>query len=332
MNTRIKLGGFIIIPLIGVAISFILLTEGQIGWGLLGMTISFIILLPLAFILADKHNKNKGKYEAIDVNAIKTKDENNQIEFQNALDYINSNTDKEVLDYLIKMEPLFVEVSVIATISNSISSSIIQRRYSIGYNRAARIIDMLISAGILERQNLILSSKVSLNELPSVFNSLFSSKWNLPIETNRAMANQSNYNSIAKQTLFRVELENRQRIFADSNKIVQTTNNFETFERRMADLLDHIEWSYRMQREGMPVNVNMTYEQAIADWGVCYNDNAVRIAKHISASADTAQKAKNRIPKIEQIRISLKDSPNKRGSGFAIDNLISKLKSKINQP
>lgn len=325
---RIKLGGYIIIPLIGITISFILLTEGQIGWGLLGMAISFIILIPLALILADKFNRKEEGYKVIDSNAIKTKDENNQIEFQNALDYINSNTDKEVLDYLIKMEPLFVEVSAMSAFLNSISSSTIQRRYSIGYNRTARIIDMLISAGILERQNLILSSRVSLNELPSVFNSLFLSKWNLPIETNRATANRSNYNSIAKQTLFRVELENRQRIFADSNKIVQATNNFETFERRMADLLDHIEWSYRMQREGMPAKVNMTYEQAITDWGICYNDNAVRIAKHISASADTAQKAKNRIPKIEQIRSSLKDAPNKRGSGFAIDVLLQKLRQK----
>lgn len=327
MNTRIKLGGFAIIPLIGITVSFILLTEGQIGRGLLGMATSFIILLPLAFILADKHNKKEGEYEVIDVNEIKTKDENNQIEFQNALDYINSNTDKEVLDYLTKMEPLFVEVSVIATISNSISSSIIQRRYSIGYNRVARIIDILISAGILERQNLSLSSKVSHNELPSVFKSLFSSGWKLPIEANH-LVNQSNYNSIAKETLFRVELENRQRIFADSNKIVQTTNNFETFERRMTDLLDHIEWSYRMQREGMPVNLNMSYRQAISDWGTCYNDNAVRIAKHISASADTEQKAKSRIVKIGQIKSTLKDAPNRRGAGFAIDNLISKLKLK----
>lgn len=215
MNTRIKLGGFIIIPLIGVVISFILLTEGQIGWGLLGMAISFIILLPLAFILADKFNRDEEDEE----------------------------------DGYVNNEPI----------------------------------------------NYIAPQNV-------------------------------NYVSASRKVAFYCDLENRQRIFADSNKIVQTTNNFDTFERRMSDLLDHIEWSYRMQREGMPVNVNMTYEQAIADWGVCYNDNAVRIAKQISASADTAQKAKNRIPKIEQIRTSLKDAPNKRGSGFVIDALLQRLR------
>lgn len=220
MNTRIKLGGYIIIPLIGITVSFIILTEGQIGWGLLGMAISFIILLPLAFILADKFNRDEEDEEDEEVG------------------YVNN----EPTNYIAPQN------------ANSVSAS--------------------------------------------------------------------------RKVAFYSELENRQRIFADSNKIVQTTDNFETFERRMSDLLAHIEWSYRMQREGMHVNVNMTYEQAIADWKVCYNNNAVRIAKQISASADTAQKAKNRIPKIEQIRSSLKDAPNKRGSGFAIDALLQKLRQK----
>lgn len=218
MNTRIKLGGYIIIPSIGITLSFILLTEGQVGWGLLGMAISFIILIPFAFILADKFNRDDDMEEEV---------------------------------CYPSDEPT--------------------------------------------------SFRPSRHEI---------------------------YISASKKVAFYSELENRQRIFADSNRIVQTTTNFETFERRMDDLLDHIEWGYRMQREGMPANVNMTYEQAIVDWGICYNDNAVRIAKHISASADTAQKAKNRITKIEQIKASLKDVPNKRGSGFAIDNLISKLKLK----
>lgn len=217
MELNHKLGGFVMIPILGIGGSFMFFFAGNIGWGLLGIVISFIILMPLAFILADKFNLDDMKEEVC---------------------------------------------------------------YT--------------------------------NYKPTSF------------DTSR----HESYISASRKVAFYSELESRQRIFADSNKIVQTTNNFETFERRMTDLLDHIEWSYRMQREGMPAKVNMTYEQAIADWGICYNDNAVRIAKHISVSADTAQKAKNRIPKIEQIRYSLKDAPNKRGSGFAIDNLLSKLKSK----
>lgn len=143
-----------------------------------------------------------------------------------------------------------------------------------------------------------------------------------------ATSSRESYTTAARKITFYAELESRQRIFADSNRIVQTTNNFETFERRMADLLDHIEWSYKMQREGMPVNVNMTREQSIADWETCFNDNAVRIAQYIASSADTAQKAKNRIPKIEQIRSSLKGAPNKTDAIFALDAILSNLKSK----
>lgn len=214
MELNHKLGGFVMIPILGIVGSFMFFFAGNVGWGLLGIAISFIILMPLAFILADKFNRDDMKEE------------------------------------------------------------------------------------------------VCYNNYKST-----------SFDTSR----HESYISASRKVAFYSELENRQRIFADSNRIVDTTNNFETFERRMADLLDHIEWSYRMQREGMPVKVNMTYGQAIADWGVCYNDNAVRIAKHISASADTAQKAKNRIPKIEQIRSSLKDAPNKRGSGFSIDALLQRL-------
>lgn len=219
MNTRIKLGGFVMIPILGVGGSFMFFFAGSFGWGILGIAISFIVLIPLAFILADKFIREDEEY-------------------------------KET-----------VRASHASLIDN------ISTRHS-------------------------------------------------------------EYQSAANMVLFRAELENRQRIFADSNRIIQTTTNFDTFERRMADLLDHIEWSYKMVREGMPVNLNMSYEQAISDWGACYNDNAIRIAKHISASADSAQKVKSRIVKIEQIKTSLKDAPNRRGSEFAIDTLLSKLKSK----
>lgn len=132
---------------------------------------------------------------------------------------------------------------------------------------------------------------------------------------------------VTKQDLLKPEYESRMRIFNNGNQIIQTTVDFDEFERWMTTLLSTIKWCFDNYKSGIGLAPNMTYEQAIADWGICYNDNAVRIAKHISTSADTAQKAKNRIPKIEQILTSLKDAPNKRGSGFAIDNLISK-----NQP
>lgn len=204
--------------MLGATLTFILFADGQLGWGLLGLVITFIILIPLAVIIRHSHRKN------------------------NKTEEVANDTQNE-----------------------------------------------------------------SVNHHANVYNES---------------------NTPSKVDIFYQELKIRQLKFAACNKIVDSINDFDVFNNRMADLLDHIEWSYRMQREGMPAKVNMTYEQAIADWGICYNDNAVRIAKHISVSADTAQKAKNRIPKIEQIRSSLKDAPNKHGSGFAINNLLSKLKSK----
>lgn len=135
----------------------------------------------------------------------------------------------------------------------------------------------------------------------------------------------SSYEKAEKLTKFKAELENRKRIFAESNRIIETTNNFDVFQRRMAELLDHIEWSYIMVKEGMPAQVNMSYESAIADYGRCYNENAVRIAKYIASTADTKQKAKNRIIKIEQIKDSLKEAANKQGSIFALDNILKNL-------
>lgn len=140
--------------------------------------------------------------------------------------------------------------------------------------------------------------------------------------------NPADAHIVTKQDLLKPEYESRMRIFNNGNQIIQNTVDFDEFERWMTTLLNTINWCHDKYESGNGIAPNMTREQAIADWGICYNDNAVRIAKHISASADTAQKAKNRISKIEQIRSSLKDAPNKRGSGFAIDNLLSKLKSK----
>lgn len=128
----------------------------------------------------------------------------------------------------------------------------------------------------------------------------------------------SNYDKISRMVKFREELNNRQRIFADSNKIADTTNDFTVFERRMDSMREFIEWSYKMVREGMPANVNMSYDEAIADFNHSYNENAVRIAKHISSEANTPQKIKNRIPKLEHILSSIRMVPTEEAPPFQL--------------
>ena len=50
---------------------------------------------------------------------------------------------------LTKRDPMFKEVAQMVVISQSASTSMIQRKFSIGFNRAGRIMDQLEAAGIV---------------------------------------------------------------------------------------------------------------------------------------------------------------------------------------
>lgn len=50
-------------------------------------------------------------------------------------------------------DPLYNEVVEFAVRTGKISASLIQRKYRLGYNRAARIIDLLEERGIIGPQN-----------------------------------------------------------------------------------------------------------------------------------------------------------------------------------
>ena len=202
-SQSLEFGWDLLIPLLGVTITFILFLDGQVGWGFFGLAITFLILVPIAIQLRVKKN---------------------------------------------------------------------------------------------------------FKELPSI----------IPADAH----------IVTKQDLLKPEYESRMRIFNNGNQIIQTTVDFDEFERWMTTLLNTINWCHDKYESGNGIAPNMPREQSIADWETCFNDNAIRIAEYITSSADTAQKAKNLIPKIEQIKASLKDAPNKRGSGFTIDALLSKLKSK----
>jgi S-DNA-T family DNA segregation ATPase FtsK/SpoIIIE len=50
---------------------------------------------------------------------------------------------------LSKRDPMFEEAARVVVANQSGSTSLIQRRFSIGYNRAGRIIDQLEAAGVV---------------------------------------------------------------------------------------------------------------------------------------------------------------------------------------
>ncbi len=55
---------------------------------------------------------------------------------------------------------MFEEAARVVVVNQSGSTSLIQRRFSIGYNRAGRIIDQLEAAGVVGPFELIFRSKV----------------------------------------------------------------------------------------------------------------------------------------------------------------------------
>ena len=65
-------------------------------------------------------------------------------------EYIGEGASQEVGDVdLSKRDPFFEEAARIVVANQSGSTSLIQRRFSIGYNRAGRIIDQLEAAGVV---------------------------------------------------------------------------------------------------------------------------------------------------------------------------------------
>ena len=72
--------------------------------------------------------------------------------FQEKLSRTKSN-DECVPDSSGNYDPLFEEVARLIVTSNTVSSSSLQRRYAIGYNRAGKILDELESVGIVGPAN-----------------------------------------------------------------------------------------------------------------------------------------------------------------------------------
>ena len=52
-----------------------------------------------------------------------------------------------------EVDELFVEAARLASVTGKLSASYLQRRLSIGYARAARIVDQIISAGLASEPN-----------------------------------------------------------------------------------------------------------------------------------------------------------------------------------
>lgn len=64
-----------------------------------------------------------------------------------------SSQGQEVNDFQEELDPLYPEVKNFVIVSRKASTSLIQRRFRLGYGRAARILDQLEANGIIGPAN-----------------------------------------------------------------------------------------------------------------------------------------------------------------------------------
>lgn len=132
----------------------------------------------------------------------------------------------------------------------------------------------------------------------------------------------------AEFEIFMCEYKNRLRIFEDSQRITQSTNDFEVFKRRADTIIDFIIWSYQQKENGVPIKINQEKDFAIADFNRFYNSQCVRIAKHNREKA-TKRTALKLSLLLCEIRTSLKDSINKNEAVEEINNICQYINELI---
>ena len=64
------------------------------------------------------------------------------------------------------------------------------------------------------------------------------------------------YNRLVELEQFKLEAPNRIRIFKDSLRLVQDTNNVKTFVGRCRDLVENLNWISNQVSRGMPLNLS----------------------------------------------------------------------------
>ncbi|MCM1166393.1 MAG: hypothetical protein NC401_10355 [Ruminococcus sp.] len=136
-----------------------------------------------------------------------------------------------------------------------------------------------------------------------------------------------NVQQMRLKATFKIEYPNRLRIYEDSQRIASTTNNIDVLIRRCDEIGDYYDWLQPFIDAGLPVSVNMTQQEAHAELRKFFNAHAVRIAKSIIGNADTPRKRKNTIPKLELIKLQLRDAANKSECITEIDAIIRSIES-----
>ena len=78
---------------------------------------------------------------------------------------------------------------------------------------------------------------------------------------------------------FKIEAQSRIRIFNDSLRLIQETNNVDTFIGRCKDLEESVNWIASKASNGMPIELNKPPLTIRHECNICINENALRLAK-----------------------------------------------------
>lgn len=126
-------------------------------------------------------------------------------------------------DYKVE-DPLFIEIVDFTISFGKVSASLIQRKFNIGYNRAARIVDLLEERGIVGPQNgsnpreVLITNKEEITNLKEEEFSYFSSTYN------------SNYSLSKTSILEKVDNEINGYEFEELSKEILLKNGFNNVE------------------------------------------------------------------------------------------------------
>lgn len=78
---------------------------------------------------------------------------------------------------------------------------------------------------------------------------------------------------------FKIEAPCKIRIFKDSLKLIQETNNVDTFIGRCTDLEESVDWIASKASIGMPIELDRPPLALRYECYMCINENALRLAK-----------------------------------------------------
>ena len=102
------------------------------------------------------------------------------------------------------------------------------------------------------------------------------------------------HNRLLELQHFKAEAPSRIRIFKDSLRLIQETNNVNTFVGRCQDLISNLNWLSNQVSKGMPLDTSETPWKMRKECYECINCNALRLALNTFAEWSKVERKKGK--------------------------------------